>query len=231
MDGKYLHLNDPDHLKNIFLKDFRVTWDRAHRIELSITDSTSIYKERQSFIKKVSNTIQSTMKRLSYEKPFMELFSQKNISDHFLTRTMLTFMKFVGHCFSIIKSFGSNFVSIVSTLEKLNTHETEALQVTILSLYFILDYLFMSDVTSYLTNCSKRVQKSSGLPWIYPETIDFTLTTLKFIKDILKGEDLGTMSNSKGLFPIFFISLEMISLRQFKGCPLIGHPITATLTR
>ena len=64
MDGKYLHLNDPDHLKNIFLKDFRVTWDRAHRIELSITDSTSIYKERQSFIKKVSDTIQSTMKLL-----------------------------------------------------------------------------------------------------------------------------------------------------------------------
>ena len=67
-------------------------------------------------------------------------------------------MKFVGHCSYVIKSFGSNFASIVSTLEKLNTLETEALLETTLSLYFLLYYLFMSDIMSHLTNCSKTVQ-------------------------------------------------------------------------
>ena len=37
-------------------------------------------------------------------------------------------MKSVGHCSPVIKSFESNFASIVSTLEKLNTPKTEALQ-------------------------------------------------------------------------------------------------------
>ena len=37
-------------------------------------------------------------------------------------------MKFIGHCPSVIKSFGSNFASMVSMLEKLNTPETEGLQ-------------------------------------------------------------------------------------------------------
>ena len=57
----------------------------------------------------------------------------------------------------VMNSFGSNFASIVSTLEKLNTPETEALQKAILGLNFILDYLFMSDSTSPLSNCSKTV--------------------------------------------------------------------------
>ena len=112
-----------------------------------------------------------------------------------------------------MKLFRSNFASIVSTPEKLNSHETETLQETILGLNFILDYLFMSDVMSHLTNCTKTVQQSSTLLWIYPETIDWTLATLKSIKDILQYEDVGTMSNKKELFPISFISPEIISSR------------------
>ena len=60
----------------------------------------------------------------------------------------------------VMKSCGPNFASIVSTLEKLNTPETEALQETILRLNFVLDYLFMSDVMPHLTSCSKMVQQS-----------------------------------------------------------------------
>ena len=44
-------------------------------------------------------------------------------------------MKFVGHGSPVIKSFGSNFASTVSTLERLHTPETEVLQETILSLH------------------------------------------------------------------------------------------------
>ena len=142
-----------------------------------------------------------------------------------------------------MKSFRLNFASIVSTQVKLNTPQTEDLQEAILSLKFILDYLFMSDVVSHLTNCSKTVQQSSNILWIYPKTIDWTIATLKSVKDNLKCKDhpktidwtiatlksvkdnlkckdLVTMSNNKGLFLIFFISPEIISSRQFKRCPL-----------
>ena len=129
-------------------------------------------------------------------------------------------MKTIKKNSSLMKSFRLNFASIVSTQVKLNTPQTEDLQEAILSLKFILDYLFMSDVMSHLTNCSKTVQQSSSILWIYPKTIDWTIATLKSVKDNLKCKDLGTMSNNKGLFLIFFISPEIISSRQFKRCPL-----------
>ena len=129
-------------------------------------------------------------------------------------------MKTIKKSSSPMKSFRLNFASIVSTQVKLNTPQTEDLQEAILSLKFILDYLFMSDVMSHLTNCSKTVQQSSSILWIYPKTIDWTIATLKSVKDNLKCKDLGTMSNNKGLFLIFFISPEIISSRQFKRCPL-----------
>ena len=69
---------------------------------------------------------------------------------------------------------------------------------------------------------------------MYPDIIDFKLVTLiKTIKNILKDEDLGTMSNNKEMFPIFFfISSEIVSSRQFiKIYSLLDLPITATLTR
>ena len=52
MDGQYIHLNFSDHLQNVLLKekDYHVTWDPAHRIELSIKDSTS--DKGHSFIEK-----------------------------------------------------------------------------------------------------------------------------------------------------------------------------------
>ena len=80
------------------------------------------------------------------------------------------------------------------------------------------------------TNCSKTVQQNSTLPWIYPETNDWTLATPKSIKDILKGENLD-MSNNKGLLTNFFNSPEILSSRQFKGCPSLDLSITTTLTR
>ena len=85
------------------------------------------------------------------------------------------------------------------TLEKLNTPEIEALHEAIFEFIFI----FMSDVMSHLTNCSKTDLQSSTLPYIYPETTEWTLVTLKSIKDILKGDNQGSISSNKGLFPIF----------------------------
>ena len=108
-----------------------MTWNPAHRIEFSIKDSTSNDEGRQSLNEKFSGTIQSTMKPLSCGKPFMELLSQENISDHFLTPKIFKSMKFVGHCSSVIKSFRSNFASIILTIEKSYTPETEVFQETI----------------------------------------------------------------------------------------------------
>ena len=81
-------------------------------------------------------------------------------------------MEFVGHCFLVLKSFKLNFGGIASTLEKLDTPDANALQATILNLYFMMDYLFMSDVMSHLTSCSKIMQQGHALPWVYPETVD-----------------------------------------------------------
>ena len=89
----------------------------------------------------------------------MELLSQENISDHFLIPKTSKSMTFVGHCSSVIKSFGSNFASIASTLEKWNAPEAEPLQESIMSLD-----IFSCQMLSHLTNCSKTVQHSSTLP-------------------------------------------------------------------
>ena len=80
----------------------------------------------------------------------MEFLSQGDIYYHFLTPKIFKFMKFIGHCSSVTKSFASNFASTVSAIGKLNNPETEALQKTIFSLDFILVYLFMSGVTSQM---------------------------------------------------------------------------------
>ena len=96
MDGQYIHLDFSDHLQNVLLKDYHVTWDPAHRIELSIKDSTS--DKGQSFIENTSDTVQSIMKLLSYGKPHMELLNTDLLSNHFLTPKSFKSMKFVGHC-------------------------------------------------------------------------------------------------------------------------------------
>ena len=41
MDGQYIHLHVVDHLKCELLKDYHITWDPTHRIELSIKDCYS----------------------------------------------------------------------------------------------------------------------------------------------------------------------------------------------
>ena len=69
MDGQYIHLNFSGHLNNILLKEYHLTWDPAHRIELSINDSSSKPNESQTFVEVTCNTIQSIMTQMSYGKP------------------------------------------------------------------------------------------------------------------------------------------------------------------
>ena len=220
MDGQYIHLNVPDHLKDIFLKDIPVTWDPAHRIELSIKDTTSTNEETSTFIEKVSDTIQSIMKLISYGKPYLDLLTSENISDHFFTPKIFKSMKFVGHCSAVLKSFSTNYASIVTVLKEMNTHETEGLLKIILDLGFVLDYLFMKDVLYYLTICSKTVQKSTALPWVYPDVITSTLSTLSCMIDSLKFQDLSNVNLSKLLFPEFNRVSNIIKSREFNGCQL-----------
>ena len=122
-----------------------------------------------------------------------------------------------------MKSFKSNFGEIASTLEKLATPEGNALQETILNLDFVMDYLFMSDVMSHLTSCSKIMQQGHALPWVYPETVDWTLDTLASMKD---GPILTNLQNNgplnQGLFPDFFQCPEIVTSKQYNGCPLLN---------
>ena len=55
--GQYIHLNVPDHLKSVFLKDFHVTLDPEHGINSQSKNTTSNDKEKQSSIRKVSDTV------------------------------------------------------------------------------------------------------------------------------------------------------------------------------
>ena len=117
MDGQYIHLNINDHLHDTFFKDFHdVTWDPAHRIELSLKDTTG-----HNFIESTCDTIQCIMKYLSCGKPYMELLDHRLLSETFLTPKIFKSMKFVGHCMSVLKCFGSDFKSIVYTLATVDT--------------------------------------------------------------------------------------------------------------
>ena len=51
--------------------------------------------------------------------------------------------------------------------------ENIALQESILSVAFILDFLIMKDIITHLAACSKSVQRGR-LPWIFPETKAFS---------------------------------------------------------
>ena len=121
MDGQYIRLNFSGHLSNILLKEYDLTWDPAHRIELSINDSSSKPNESQTFVEMTCNTIQSIMTQMSYGKPYRALLDDTPLIDHFLTPKIFESMKFVGHCTSVLKSFTSNFKGIISTLERMNT--------------------------------------------------------------------------------------------------------------
>ena len=164
MDGQYIHLKFSEHLSNILLKDYHMTWDPAHRIELSIKDSNSNDDRKQSFIETTGDTIQARMKLLSIGKSYMEFLEAAHLSDQFLTPKIFKSIKFVGHCSSFLQSFSCNFNAIISSLEKMNTLETLALQESILNLDFILDYLMMSDIMSHLSYCSKSVQRGCSFP-------------------------------------------------------------------
>ena len=228
MDGQYIHLNINDHLHDTFFKDFHdVTWDPAHRIELSLKDTTG-----HNFIESTCDTIQCIMKYLSCGKPYMELLDHRLLSETFLTPKIFKSMKFVGHCMSVLKCFSSDFKSIVYTLATIDTEECLGLQEKILRLDFILDYLLMSDIMFHLTVCSKQVQRSSNLPWEFSKAIDSLIQTLNACLDSLTTCNVQSPSllDSK-LYPGFCNAYEIITKKEYQGCPLMDLPISTTTTR
>ena len=230
MDDQYIRLNVSDHLSNIFVNDYHITWDPADRIELIIKDSNS--NEKQSFIESVTDTIQSTMKLLSYGKPHMDLLNEAHLSDHFLIPKLFKSMKFVGHCSSVLQSFSSDFKGIESTLEKMNTLESIYLQEAILNMDFILDFLMMRDIMSHITICSKSVQRGCVLPWMFPEIIYSTIQTLTCFKDSLVLSNLQSSSLlNKELFSNFFQCHEIVINKEYKNCPLTILPVSTARTR
>ena len=231
MDGQYIHLNFSGHLSNILLKEYHLTWDPAHRIELSINDSTSKPNERQTFVEVTCNTIESIMTQMSYGKPYRALLDDTPLIHHFLTPKIFKSMKFVGHCTAVLKSFTSNFKGIISALERMNTLETIALQQKILSLSFILDYLVMCDIMHHLTYCSKSVQRECTFPWMFIESIYSLLNTLTVVNDSLYLPNLLDGSLNKLLFPQFSECSTIIVNKEYKDGPLPDLPVSAACTR
>ena len=232
MDGQYVKLNVSDHLHDMFFKHYHLTWDPAHRIELSIKDCGSNPDEKQNFIESVSDAIQCIMKILSYGKPYMKLLHTTELSDQFITPKIFKSMKFVGHCSSVMKSFESNFKSIVSTLGSLDTIETIGLQDAILRVEFVLDYLLMKDIMVHLTSCSKLVQRSSTLPWTFQNSIYSLQQTLIACQNNLSVDNILTPNGlSVVLFPELSICYDVITKKEYKDCPLIDIPLSRVNTR
>ena len=171
MDGQYVKLKIDEHLKNIFMKNCHLTWDPAHRIELSLKDSTK-NEIKVNFIESTCNIIQNTMKYISYGHAYLELLGNKDLSETFLTPKIFKTMKFVGHSASIFTCFESDFESIIATLTKINNEESVGLLENILRVEFVLDFLFIKDIMSHLSKCSKDVQISCSLPWDFPNKIN-----------------------------------------------------------
>ena len=248
MDGQYINLNVSEHLSDIFLKDFHVTWDPAHKIELSIKDTNPDIG--QSFVESTSDTIQTVTKLMSYGKSYMEFLTQSKISDHFLTPKIFKSMKFVGHCSSVLKAFKVNFLTIIRTLGKLATDESTSLQETLMSVSFVFDFLIMTDIMELLCISSKCVQRSSNLPWEYTDTINNLISTLQDMKKALQQElelltnvdvekDNSTASPRAAstdlldpkLFPNFYEWKNVLQQKSYQDCPLPDSPISTARTR
>ena len=138
-------------------------------------------------------------------------------------------MKFVGPSASIFTCFESDFESIIATLTKINNEESVGLLENILRVEFVLDFLFIKDIMSHLSKCSKDVQISCSLPWDFPNEINSFLNTLEACNDILKTKD-DLSDLNKQLFPGFSDCVEIISKKVFKNNPLLNVPISTPLT-
>ena len=133
----------------------------------------------------------------------------------------------------MIESFDSNSNSIVLTLGSLvDQNQCIGLQEAILRVEFILNYLLMSDIMFHLSICSKLVQHSSTLPWMFPNAIYSLQQTLKACRDNLTAQNLQSPSLLNSiLFPKFSNCYEIISKKEFKGCQLRDVPINTAHTR
>ena len=133
----------------------------------------------------------------------MELLNTDLISGHFLTPKMFESMKFVSHCSSVRKGFSSNFQGIVSTLEKMNTPETDALQETILSLHFVSSYFVLKDCPTRLL-FTMDVSRNCRL--------DFASAYLHEVSLVLNN-----LQNNQGLLPISFNALKLLQVDILKA--------------
>ena len=231
MDGQYVKLNTAKHFSDIFVQDFYLTWDPGLVIELSIKDCKPKEGDPQNFIECTSEIIQSVMKFISYGHAYLELLHSKSLSEHFLTPKIFKSLKFVGHCASVIKSFESDFKSIVSALSSLNSEESVGLLESILRVDFVFNFLFMKDIMEHLTIASKQVQKSSELPWNFPNTIDTLINTLKSCAENLTKENIKSSQVNRNLFPSFYNCYEVLTKKIYQDSPLLIIPLSTPLTR
>ena len=106
------------------------------------------------------------------------------------------------------------------------------LQEAIMRVEFILNYLLMSDIMFHLSICSKLVQRSSTLPWMFPNAVYSLQQTLNACRDNLTVQNLQSPSLLNSImFPKFANCYKIISKKEFKGCQLIDVPINTARTR
>ena len=227
MDGQYTHLNVKDHVSDILGKSINLSWDPAHKIELAVKDSDD------TFVSKTTSIIQTVMTNLNYGKNFEILLENKALGEIFLVPRVFKTMKFIGHCSGVFKAFETDFKSIIATLEKT---EDFASRDKILSLDFVTDFLFLTDVNNHLSFCSKSVQKSNNLPWDYTDSVSTLLNAIDSMIDELKKceKDLSENKLYK-LNSLVFSKLhtydKVLLKREFQGIVIPEIPVSSIRTR
>ena len=95
-------------------------------------------------------------------KGYETLLDYQDLIDHFLSTKLFKTMKFVAHSKAVFDTFINNYAAGSEEIENVASREK------LMSLEFVSDMLFLSDICCKLADCSKSVQLSNLLPWKYP---------------------------------------------------------------
>ena len=163
MDGAYTKLDSAKHIKNTLDTDINVSWDPMHKIELAYEDYQELLPDH--FIENTVEIITSTSKEFKWGQNFELLLEFKDLADVLLVPKIFKDMKMVSHSQSVFKTFLNNYTIYIAAAE---SSQKDVIKDNLMSLNFVCDLLFLSDVCHQLALCSKRVQLSGLLPWDYP---------------------------------------------------------------
>ena len=182
MDGQYTGLHVDDHMSEVLLVETNLSWDPAHKLELSHKDSKKSAKG--NFVESTLSLINQVLNHFKVGNNFEYLLSLKDLSDNFCSPKSFKDMKFIGHSSAVFDSFINDFKSYIAGLNKCD--DDFILRDKLLDSYFIFNMLFLSDTCKIVSKVSKMVQQVNKLPWEYGDNVDQLVIALERATDSLE---------------------------------------------